>query len=289
MASNTLAFKDAFICALKDDDDAAALEALNTWQSKIDSRLDWDPEPDTIHPLVIPDLVDADCPQMVYRWVRGEVRGCQVVPQPCGQELLLLTDDNKIPWWSNAIDIEDLIGSSRGLYGSSFMNWMLEEGLAPGQPFLIAIPEPDRGCYYGEYEEEWSFDVVRKMSHALDKAARSWSRCIQRLSERQAKQEAFKKALLERAWQSHNTWTLRAIFRTWHTPADYQVSLRSVLEGHVTILCEEAGPQKEAVFSRLLSQVRKNRPSLDLVILTKQVPEWYRPTVWELLDFGSSP
>lgn len=59
--------------------------------------------------------------------------------------------------WSDILDAR--------LYGEHKLRWMLENGIAPGQPFLVELPHPHYSkswtdCGY-EYDTDYSPDIVR--------------------------------------------------------------------------------------------------------------------------------
>lgn len=56
--------------------------------------------------------------------------------------------------------------------------WAVEQGLCPGQPFLVAIDPPHwyRCSYeYEEYDVEWSWELLDRMPRTAERAARAWA------------------------------------------------------------------------------------------------------------------
>jgi hypothetical protein len=75
------------------------------------------------------------------------------------------------------------------------IEWMLSEGLSPGQPFCVEVYPPSYyKCSY-EYDEwdcEWAWSVVRIMPRKLSTAASSWKRHLDNLQRDQEQEERIK-------------------------------------------------------------------------------------------------
>ena len=70
-------------------------------------------------------------------------------------------------WWESDLDL--ITGNYHGYreviegreFSTTWLQWALENGIAPGQPFLLGIDAPSTSVSYeGEYDEEWDYDLV---------------------------------------------------------------------------------------------------------------------------------
>jgi hypothetical protein len=64
---------------------------------------------------------------------------------------------------------------------SNHETWLLQEGLCPGQPFLVEFEKPiwsRSGGEYDEYDVDYSWDILCRLPKSPEQAARSWDRWL---------------------------------------------------------------------------------------------------------------
>lgn len=133
-----------------------------------------------VAPRWLDPLVDLNTPTRIYRWYKlVHEWGDDLLFESCAVEAL-----GKLPAWvehNDETDIEDMIGVD--WCPQRILHWGLENGLAPGQPFLICIDEPrwykSGGYEYEEWDCEWDAEIVRVMPRDPRSAARSWARIME--------------------------------------------------------------------------------------------------------------
>lgn len=143
-----------------------------------------EPEPPPLlaaAPAWLPPLCDAYTEKEVYLWhkLTYDGRG-DLDPQTCGEDSL----GGRPEWFLQEDDTSlDTILSPEGTYANygghefrdQWIRWALQEGLAPGQPFLVRIGQPHYSKdYYGECDVEWDVEVVRAMPRTPKQAVRAW-------------------------------------------------------------------------------------------------------------------
>lgn len=70
---------------------------------------------------------------------------------------------------------EELVGASRG----DVATWLLREGLAPGQPFLVWLRPHYSVDYYGEHDLDIEAEVVLVDPWSDERAAEAWEEWIE--------------------------------------------------------------------------------------------------------------
>lgn len=181
---------------------------MTDWDSPKQTR---EPDPECevgfVLPSMIPPLMDVTLESVVYIWARLVVDGGRLTVEQYNTRFF--DGGGRPPWWTEErVDLDYLLfGSFLGDQGTP---WGLEEGICPGQPFLIAIPEPHCSRdYWGEYDEDWSYDIVKTMPRKPEASAVAWDRALARM--KLSKAETWRKAgeNTARAVRSHNTWALQ--------------------------------------------------------------------------------
>lgn len=149
------------------------------------------PAPPTDFSFFVPRYVDVyHATGYFYMWFR-------VVTQPGEEDLCLercSTDGDDLPEWLdeeireqgldevvpiNHFIHEDSDGCS---FRCTWLRWGLENGVAPGQPFLVRISKPvyDRD-YWGEVDCDWDREIVHVEPWPLKRSHTSWEKALARL------------------------------------------------------------------------------------------------------------
>lgn len=117
-----------------------------------------------------------------------------------------ITSYKKQEWLVNELDASDWttildLGIYDRNFGYTCVPWMLENGIAPGQPFLLCIQPPkySGGSYYDPYDVDvdWDIDLVRVLPLDASEALARWERVLSDLED-DRKIKAFEAERLER-------------------------------------------------------------------------------------------
>lgn len=122
-------------------------------------------------PWLVPVGLDVHANRAAYLWLRIDWPGD--TPESAAESYLGRPDE----WVSDAVgssyrDVLD-IGWSESGHHDDWMPFMLREGIAPGQAFLIEIAPKWWTDYWGEHDVDWNTKVVAK-GPCADPAA-AWS------------------------------------------------------------------------------------------------------------------
>lgn len=105
-------------------------------------------------------------------------RGNQLVPPP--------EEPKWFPWWLSYLDLREALGISYGdgectehghTWNEPWRQWALLNGIAPGQPFCVAHPEPEvskSGWETVEYDVNYSSYVVEVQEMKPSEVLRLW-------------------------------------------------------------------------------------------------------------------
>lgn len=259
---------------------------LDLW-SELDSEKPVPPGPDPIIRVEdIPPLQDVYCPRVVFRWFRLVVEGSQLEFEDCSDDLVRFGT----PWFMDEFDIESVLGIGRD--GES-INWGLKNGVAPGQPFLLRIPQPHCSqTYYGEYDEEWDYELVRVLPKKPLSAAKSWQVAMARIEQNNLRHANFLEAEHARALRSPKTWKIDSWYYDNEGESCVALTLISSLPNHAAVnLASGRGPIRRhygesAAFEALLKDFRTRHPTVpedrvwDIVSRNFHI----RPSVWDWLS-----
>lgn len=102
-----------------------------------------------------------------------------------GPELNLMElapDDELRPEWLRyelAENSLDFILGIEGIDEEDRMKWLLQEGIAPGQPFLLEVIQPTYSYgYYGDCDVEYDYDIVKVQPWTPEAVARAFERVL---------------------------------------------------------------------------------------------------------------
>jgi hypothetical protein len=136
-------------------------------------------------------------PVEVRVWYRLHACGCQdLVPSTCAVPAI----GTPPKWWDPVEnDLETMLGIGYSTHyvpvgdsdslqiRYSWLSWAIESGIAPGQPFQVAIgaPESYQTSYeYDEWDVTWGGELIQVARLPLTAAARRWAAFLQKLERR---------------------------------------------------------------------------------------------------------
>lgn len=283
--------------------DVALFAPLEDWEAHaLDEAEERTPPLPVAHYSGLLPLCDAYAEDAVLIWYRlvPEDQG-DLAPEPCGTNWVGGTPK----WWRDPDDDLSMIldpGSSRDTYeGYSFncawMTWALENGLAPGQPFLMRIQAPlwTKCSYeYDEWDCEWSSDVVRRMPNSFARARASWSLALARI-------QAYRRAFVQR-YEAHRALQDDAVTAYALRPYVYGGRVRLALCSEFGLtgvrkrtpkqMAEMASAEGEGyqeAFRNLIHVLREKRPGVSIPKVLELAKGEARVTRWEHLledDYG---
>jgi len=252
-----------------------------------------------LHPMAIPPLCDAFAEKSIYIWFRLVYDGTSDLdPEECGTDEI----GGAPQWWVDEDDHSlDTIFSPTWTHtthdGHEFpdkwLRWALEEGIAPGQPFLVCIKEPRyTRDYYGEYDVEYDVDIVRVMPRTPTQALRAWSRVLEKIHRYY---DAFIEASEKlRALQDTDVSALSLATETcgFGTFRIYLCSKHSTWgQSRPWVARLTSGDDKDGdyrkAFLDLLRNTKRYRPGINLeAVLALADPERIRISRWEHLNLS---
>src|SRR6185436_16404354 len=284
-----------------------------TWEEeKAAFEPDFPPLP-AANPAWLTPLCNAYTEKAIYLWHKLVYDGTSDLDhEECGT-----AEIGGIPtWWAKEGDHSlDTIFSPQWTHtthgGHEFrdqwLRWGLENGIAPGQPFLVRIGKPHYSTdYYGEVDCEWDVEVVRVMPSTPARALRSLARVMKRI-------EAYFELFLRRKNRLRDLQDTDASALSLKTEpyfTEYYYDDMAMPNGLRVILCSAhhsmwgnskrggerwpahlvSGEDKEADFGRafrdLLKNIKRYRPGIDLTKVIELARERAGLTRWEHLGFN---
>lgn len=163
----------------------------------------------TVNSTWIPPMCDVYTSKAIYVWHKLVGRVC-LDTEECGHYSV-----GRLPawrYWDESYSVHDMLTADTSSYEEVYIHWALEHGVAPGQPFLLRINEPEYtrcGGYdgYDEFDVDWSYEFIRAVPWSRDKALRSWAAFTSNLEKYYEVQEA--KSRRVNAFQIQNVKGLR--------------------------------------------------------------------------------
>jgi hypothetical protein len=126
-----------------------------------------------------PHYTDVLLPTAVRVWYRLHADGCRDLhPVPCAHDVVGTSPD----WWEE--DLELAVDPDHHLEAawvggfsvhSRWAYWALTQGIAPGQAFLVHIPEPVGDGQGEDYTEEWAYEVLERSPANAAVTHRRWA------------------------------------------------------------------------------------------------------------------
>lgn len=228
----------------------------------------------SVNPFWIPPCCDIYTEDgMMYVWYRLVLCGGDLSPESCS-----LDSRGRIPKWSESgdMDLEEILGVEWHL-GERWLRWALEQGVAPGQPFLVRIAEPRyyRCSYeYDEWDCEWDAEVVRVMPRRPDQSLRAWTRALQEAQRYRVFRDEQARKLMHRRITNHRAFVIQTDHYYAHGYYD-----EIPPDGIIVRLCSKNAKdyspyplaegrdndgRYEVAFRDLLKQVQKQYPQIPI-------------------------
>lgn len=248
-----------------------------------------EPEPElppefegTVSPALIPPFCDIYTREAIYVWVRLVDNGHDLAFEECGNDSL-----GRVPEWARGdFDVKDVTGMYRGL-----VDWGLQEGLAPGQPFVLEVHATQGSTdYYGEYDSWNDWGVVHRLPRRPEQAVRAWTRALKNIEEYVAAEKAAAEKLRRLQVEDASAFILRVQDKRWTdngyqelSPPGLEISLCS-RHWRLPVPGEPLGPisfahaivwgssdigSRELAFMDLIRNIRKRYPDLDIQAVRK--------------------
>lgn len=79
-------------------------------------------------------------------------------------------------WFVDSCSWEETLNIENGKYSENIASWLINEGLAPGQLFLVRFHSPKTTrSYEGDYDFDYDFEIIEKEPITQEEAADRWS------------------------------------------------------------------------------------------------------------------
>lgn len=102
-------------------------------------------------------------------------------------------------------------------YSYTWLQFAMEQGIAPGQAFLLSVDTPQGyRSYEGEYDEDWSWEIVERAPLPRAVAAKRWAQVW--------RQRTLRQYMEMRACQEAEALALRDVSSMYITKTHYQTS-----------------------------------------------------------------
>jgi len=241
-----------------------------------------------VNPSWMTPLEDFTIGTTAYRWYRLVPAWLDVEFEPCGDEGAI--DPN----WVSDMDMSyrDILGHSHNF---SLVKWALEQGLSPGQPFLVCFEKPTwhkSGGWDGpeEWDADCNWEIVRVMPRKPRTAADAWDRAIQRIRRWEARRNHRQAADLARRLASPGSWKIHCNTRgEWGCILDVSLLCQFKSDPYtgVSLACgtsESRSPnQFKEAFWRLVDNFREKYPEHDPGLVLRLADGLVDVTKWDYL------
>lgn len=274
-----------------------------------DKGKEWEPEKKYVHwdttpsPILsngyaIPDLCDVYdiVGTSIYVWYKFV---------PCYEDLTLVrcgeTLAGRVPNWfdranrhydensdpTNLVDCQSVVCENVSFY-ETYLNLALAWGVAPGQPFIIRIKQPEYSySYYGEADEDFECEPLRCLKWTSQEVAKAWitySRLFTAYRARFLHKD--KSRCARRAAQLHN-WDLRK--DNGFSKGDVYLTLYHVPKSAKpiqTVMLTSHGESYKAAFEQLRAKVSKQFGQSAAYHLYSLTEGAATPSCWDRLQFS---
>lgn len=250
-----------------------------------------------INPAWLPPLRNFNDDTTAYRWFRLEYYGCYDVDiVECGVPRDIGTEEHPEPAWLEHEDrlLSILYETMRynGIKNMDTADWAIQQGLSPGQVFLVAFHEPTYTTTHSYYDGDdvditYHCRVVRKMPKPDRSAMLAWESVLKRINllheREQRRHEHFRRLrlALTHRWKIRIDYHGRDSFGTFGTTREIiEMTLYCEIPGdlsHTRLAIGRSGDtvlldgryQKEAAnytvtFWRLVESFMKHHPEADV-------------------------
>ncbi len=197
------------------------------------------------------------------------------------------------PSWLIDTSFEEIFDSFHGTY--SAINWGLENGISPGQPFLVRFEKPIWSTYGGydgpvEYDVDYPWDIVRILPRKAKTAADSWDRLLHVIKRSEERHKKRTEADQKRRLASPNKWTLTqsSYGGAWEsTTLEVRLTCKFAGEHYGVTLArgvsECPSMSFEQAFWNLLKNFQKAHPTIDPYFVLRLAEGKVPITKWDHL------
>lgn len=141
-----------------------------------------------------PHYTDVLLPTAVRVWYRLHADGCRDLhPVQCAHDVIGMSPD----WWEE--DLETAVSLDRWAnrtqiggftINQGWVHWALTHGVAPGQAFLVHIPEPIGSGEGDDYDEDWDYELLEIAPSSAAVTQRRWEQFLR-------KQQAYRELAMQ--------------------------------------------------------------------------------------------
>lgn len=198
--------------------------------------------------------------------------------------------------WESVIGPEWKSCSDESNFTGKWNDWALQEGLAPGQRFLVEFKHPrwyKCSWEYEEYDVEYYWDIVLREPRSAKQAIRAWEQwrkvCEEdriALREQRAKQQHQRTHDVSAMYISYDSFWSEGYYDDCSPPDGYIVRLStkhggSIAEGRSPTSderyrrgAERIAPTQTRAWDDLIANVQKHLPHLDVEAIRKLSTRW---------------
>lgn len=234
----------------------------------------------------MPPLRGFNLGDSVFRWFRLKLGYKRV--EPCMVKASIPNDPGyPEPSWVKEEDssLSSILDDQLGHDDHAWVSWGLENGVSPGQPFLIGFLKPvwSRTSYeYDEWDADYPWALIRVLPNNPVSAIRSWDRAIKQMAAIKVKKQRHSEHTHRLSLALKHRWKIDVQHfggSHFNSPDRVQLSLicASREAGNSHLAWGEAGgdhyvsgvgyvqerSDKDVAFSRLLANFMKSHPEED--------------------------
>lgn len=242
-----------------------------------------------VNPSWMTPLEDFSIGTTAYRWFRLIPGTRDLEHEHCGD------DGDGDPLWLEDTSYLDIIGHWHSDF--ALVHWALENGISPGQPFLVCFEKPiwsKSGGYEGpeEWDADYPWEVVRILPRSDRAAADSWDRAIRAINRGIARRERRAATDLERRLASPGKWVLQETYTgEWRQTLNLHLVSKFKLDrwGGTPLLSSSSAEQCDrrttfsAAFWKLVASFQKTYPTLDPYLVVRLGAGRVDVTKWDHL------
>lgn len=224
----------------------------------------------------LPPLMNFNFEDTVFCWFRLKFGYSRVEPFLIKSSLPVAG-----PKWLE--DEDDSLASilEHGFYSErSWVEWGIQNGISPGQPFLIGFLKPvwSRTSYeYDEWDADYHWELIRALPCKQTSAGKAWEKALKRMSAIRAKKERHAEHIRRLSLALRHRWKIEVqhLGSMEHPRVQLRLFCSSKETHSHSIAYGEAGGRlwaqgyelepddKNLAFSRLVSNFVQNHPEED--------------------------
>jgi len=214
-----------------------------------------------------------------YMWFRLIPDGFDLSPEEYGDRSV----GHRPRWIDETISesgIDSLLEVRWDSDHSQWLSFAIENGIAPGQPFCMAVAPPYHTVSHSmdgtEYDTEYSAVLATMVPKDPLSAARSWDRFLKSRQECFEMDAASRKRILDRAWALRRDWYLRLHHTGRYNDEGIHIHLCSLQRwaGTLASVYRSKDTNQDKALEELLREVQKRDPIVTLDFLKSLRKNW---------------